>query len=408
MSSKPTILFMNRVYPPVRGATGRILRDLAQAFVGAGWDVTVISSGENAGEEIEGGVRIIRVKSSDRPRSSMAYMLIWVKMLIAALRLAPHNVLVTLSDPPIIIVAGRIIARVKKCSHINWCQDLYPDILPALDIKMPIFLMKWFRAHRIKAMKSCDKIIVVGRCMTKRLVLEGINAQKIAMIANWPNLELIDPQSSDNSGIAYRKHDEKTARPFEKQFKNNKCFQVLYAGNIGMAHPIDIVLDAAKLLEEQGSDIEFVFIGEGVRFDYIAQRRAQMCLDNLRLLPYQPAPHLRDVMEAGDIHLITLDKAVSGFMVPCKMYSALAVARPSIFVGPKSSEVAKVINDYGAGLVVDNNDAENLVAAILHFREDQDAWYKAHNGAIHAREAFTPNASIEAFIKHVSGVDRYS
>ncbi len=28
--SKPSVLFINRVYPPYRGATGRVLRDLAR------------------------------------------------------------------------------------------------------------------------------------------------------------------------------------------------------------------------------------------------------------------------------------------------------------------------------------------------------------------------------------------
>jgi NAD(P)-dependent dehydrogenase (short-subunit alcohol dehydrogenase family) len=45
----PSVLFMNRVYPPATGATGRVLRDLARAFAKAGWQVTVITCGPKSG-----------------------------------------------------------------------------------------------------------------------------------------------------------------------------------------------------------------------------------------------------------------------------------------------------------------------------------------------------------------------
>ncbi len=402
---------MNRVYPFSRGATGRLLCDLAEAFAQEGWHVTVISSGSKAGEERRNGVRIIRVKASDKPMGFLSYMLIWAKMFIIALQLKPRNVLVTLSDPPLLIVAGRIVAKFKKSHHVNWCQDLYPDIIPALGIKMPDFLMKMFRAMRINAMKSCDKIVVCGHCMKKHLETDGIDPQKIKVITNWADKELIDSCIADKFNkndtklkALGKKTNKEMVRPFEEQVKNEKRFQVLYAGNIGLAHPIDVILDAAKILQEQGSDVEFVFVGDGLRFDYIAQRRAEMCLDNIRLLPYQPASRLRAVMEGGDIHLITMSDAAKGMLVPCKTYAALAVARPCIFVGPKDSEVAKVINDFGAGLIVAQDDAENLVNAILYFRKSRDAWFEAHSGAKRAREVFTPKASIDEWIKVAGSV----
>lgn len=395
---RPTILFMNRVYPPVRGATGRVLQDLAMSFAREGWHVTVISSGEKAGEERQDGVRILRVKGAVRPRGTLAYLWIWVKMLFLALRLKGRHILVTMTDPPLLIVAGQIVAKLKKSRHINWCQDLYPDVMSALGFRMPEFLMRWFKRLRIKAMKRCDKVIVCGRCMVKHLTLEGIEAQKIAMVANWPDMELTDPEMVDVNGTPYQESDSDIVRPFEKQVKIEQRFRVLYAGNMGLAHPIDTILAAAEIFEEKGSDIEFVFVGDGARFDYIASVRSEKCLDNIRLLPFQPASNLRELMESGDVHLITMKEEAAGLLVPCKLYSALAVARPCVFVGPVQSEVAKVIQDFSTGLVVATDDVENLVNAIQHFRESGEAWFEAHRGAVRAREVFTPQKSIEAWM----------
>ncbi len=383
MSHNSSILFMNRVYPPVRGATGRLLSDLAAQYARDGWDVTVICSGSKAGMEHKDGVSIVRVKGKENPSSFLSYIFIWVRMLFQGLRLKPHDILVTLSDPPMIIVAGSLIAKLKKSRHVNWCHDLYPDIIPALGIKMPKFLLKNLRLIRIKAMKSCDKIIVCGRCMMKHITREGINAQKIKVVANWCNSELVSSNKKPN---------------------NSKKFRVLYAGNIGLAHPIDVVLDAAKILEERGSDIDFVFVGNGERFDYIANRRAQMCLDNVHLLPYQPLSSLCEVLESGDIHLSIMNEAALGLMVPSKTYSAFAVARPCIFIGPKNCEAAKIINDFGAGLIVDQGDVESLVNAVLYFRQSDDAWFDAHNGSLSAQVEFAPKICIAEWMDHVGGV----
>ena len=258
---RPTILFMNRVYPPVRGATGRVLQDLAVAFAREGWHVTIVSSGPKSGEERLNGVRILRVKGPERPEGTFSYLWVWIKMFLLALRLKGRHILVTMTDPPMLIVAGYMVAKFKRGRHIHWCQDLYPDVMPALDMHMPAFLMRWFKRLRIKAMKRCDKIIVCGRCMVKHLTREGLDTQRITMVANWPDMELTDPEMVAATGIPYQKLDSDIVRPFEKQVKTKQRFRVLYAGNMGRAHPIETILSAAEIFEERGSDIEFVFVG---------------------------------------------------------------------------------------------------------------------------------------------------
>ncbi len=396
---RPTILFMNRVYPPVSGATGRVLRDLAESFAREGWHVTVVSSGAEAGEERKNGVRIIRVKGPERPIGIMAYMLIWLKMFIIAMRLKRLDVLVSMSDPPLVVVAGSIVSRFKKSRHINWCHDLYPEIMPALGMKVPNALMDVFISLRRRAMKRCDNVIVNGRCMAKYLAVDDEGADNISMIPNWPDIELTDPERIVDGDEMCTPPDPKVSRPFDKLLKTDKKFRVLYAGNLGRAHPFETILDAAEILQNKQSDIEIVFVGGGFRYDDLVADRAKRTLDNIRLLPFQPASKLREIMESGDVHLVTLKDDAAGFMVPSKLYSGLAVARPCILIGPLESETAKVIRDFEAGFVVSEGDGESLAAAILTFREDGDAWFSAHHGAMQAREVFTPKDSIDAWME---------
>ena len=398
---RPTILFINRVYPPVRGATGRLLRDLARAFAREGWHVTIVTSGPVPGELRRDGIKIISVKGAEKPSSILSYAFIWLKMFIVAMRLQRRHVLVTLSDPPLLVYAGHLIAKFKKCRHINWCQDLYPEVMPAIGVNLPAFLMRFLTKLRRKAMNHCDRVIVSGRCMAKFLSEDGLDAQKIAFVPNWPDHELTDPEMIDSVIKIDEAQVPEIVRPFDQQLKTAQKFRVLYSGTLGRAHPVDTFMRAAKMLHEAESDIEFVFVGEGQKFDAIAAYRTTHNLDNIRLLPSQPIEQLREVLEGGDVHLITLADDAAGFVVPSKLYASLAVARPCIMVGPKTSETAKVIRDFNAGLIVRQGDAKNLVRAIMSFRENGEAWFSAHHGAVHAREAFMPHDSLEAWMDRV-------
>ncbi len=395
-------MFINRVYPPLRGATGRLLRDLARSFARQGWHVTVVTSGEEADESYEKGIHVIRVKGSPKPCGEKGYLWVWLKLFFAALKQEKRHVVVTLTDPPLLAVAGMMIARLKGCYHINWCQDLYPEILPVLGLKYSDFWVNTFTSLQRRAMNGSDKVIVNGRCMARYLTHEGgLDARKVAVVPNWPDMELIDPEAVENlkEDALEFPEDAQPPRPFDKQLKTRPRFRILYAGNIGLSHPLDSIIEAAQALEEEGSDIEFVFVGDGKGFDRLAQIRSDKGLDNIRFIPFQPIIQLREVMESGDVHLISMKEEAAGFMVPSKLYSALAVARPCIFIGPEHCECAKVIRDYGTGVVVPQGDVKTLLKAVKTFRDSGEAWFGAHNGALKAREIYTPYNSIDAWIE---------
>ena len=56
--NRPKIVLVNRVYPPVRGATGRLLRDLALNLKREGWHVTVVTTGDEASDQTNEVCRI--------------------------------------------------------------------------------------------------------------------------------------------------------------------------------------------------------------------------------------------------------------------------------------------------------------------------------------------------------------
>ncbi|HIF25629.1 MAG TPA: glycosyltransferase WbuB [Micavibrio sp.] len=409
-NKKPSVLFVNRVYPPYRGATGRVLRDLARGFAAKGWDVTVVTSAPEKRIDRDGTIKVIRTKASMKRRNSLDYMTVWVKLLATALMQPRHDLLVTMTDPPLLVVAGRVIASLKKSRHIHWCQDLFPDIVPALGFSMKDSRMSFYKKISRKAMKQCDKVVTVGRCMAKHLTHTGLEPNRVAVIPNWPDYELLPAPANDMRGRRRRPlrkiSKAEGARPFDELRRDGteRKFRVLYSGNLGRAHPIDTVLEAAAILGKEYPEIEFTFIGDGQNFERLAIERAKRRLENIRLLPFQPISKIRDIMTSGDLHLITMKHEASGMIVPSKLYSALAVGRPCILVGPEDSETAQVIKDFKAGRVVPQGDSHKLAAAIKEYRLSSDAWFAAHEGAVEAGQIFVPEQSIDAWIERAYNI----
>ena len=403
--SKPSILLINRVYPPVRGATGRLLRDLAHALEQSGWKVTILTTGEMAGTEANKSIKVRRIKASSKHKTTMRYLWIWARLLLAALRVNKHDVVLTLTDPPMMIIIGRMVKLFKGSKHVHWCQDLYPDLFKPLGVRLPGFLRSYLAGLSKKALNRCDQVIVIGRCMAQKLKDNGIEAEKIALIANWADFEVITP-SGDHKIEPLKIDVTGIAKKPEEMFRDDSPkFRILYAGNIGRTHPMRSVIEAAAILSEY-SEIEFVFIGNKHVHSILARERARRGLENIKFMPYQPIERLRDVMESGDVHLVTMRDEVQGMVVPCKFYSGLTVGRPTVFVGPDGAEIAQVIKDYNAGKTVPVKDARALADAIYNYRTNGEEWFQAQEGALRAAQAYHPNRSLHKWLDVLEQVRR--
>lgn len=404
--TKPSVLLINRVYPPARGASGRVLRDLAREMVRAGWQVTVLTTGNKTFSEKDGGITVFRVKAKANPKGFFSYARILTRLYFAAMRQPRHDLVVTLTDPPLLVTVGRRFAKKKRCAHMHWCHDLYPDLFPTIGVKMPDFIMKSLSRTARRSMNKTGRVIAVGRCMGKYLARTGVETSRISIIPNWPDQEIVDINRRARANDVRMKNNVANARPADQLIRDpSPRFRILYAGNIGRAHPMNTILEAAEVLSGH-PEIEFAFVGDGPNHDRLAAERARRGLQNVKLLPFQPASLLKDLMESGDLHLVSMRNDAAGLLVPCKVYSALAAARPVIYIGPDDTEVARIIKDYGCGAIVPQGDGHTLAQAIMYFRTEPNAWFDAHQGAEAAAQDCRPVKSILSIMKEAENTIR--
>jgi glycosyltransferase involved in cell wall biosynthesis len=62
---------------------------------------------------------------------------------------------------------------------------------------------------------------------------------------------------------------------------------------------------------------------------------------------------------------------MEGLIVPSKLFGIMAAARPGLFVGHPDSEIARVLTENNAGIVVREGDSKGLIKAIETLAEDR-------------------------------------
>jgi glycosyltransferase involved in cell wall biosynthesis len=142
-----------------------------------------------------------------------------------------------------------------------------------------------------------------------------------------------------------------------------------YSGNCGVGHDVSSVCDAMLALRDDDS-IRWVIVGGGLAWPRIEEFIRRHQIPNVILRPYQPRAHLGDLIALGDAHLVLVADGFEGLLIPSKFYGVMAAGRPTIYIGPEETEVARVIQEEECGFVIPNSDPSRLVAAIEKLRRD--------------------------------------
>lgn len=355
------VCFFNRSYWPDTGATGQLLTELAEDLVSRhGCHVTVVSGvPRNAvpsprSRETRNGVEIIRARGTTfNPRRFVGracnYVTYFCSALLAALRLPAQDVVVAMTDPPIIGLAGVAACR-RQTRFVFFCQDIFPEVATLLeDFNSPLVNRLLDRITRILITRA-DRIVALGDRMARRLVEEkGAERERVVVIHNWADVEAIVPSPRDNA--------------FSAAHGLTTRFVVLHAGNIGQGQNLDAVIAAAELLRDQPR-AQFLFIGDGTRREALLADVARRGLANVRFLGFQPRSELRWTYASADVCLVSLKPGLSGYIVPSKLYPILAAGRPFIGDVDADSEVAMIAEEFSCGVIVANGHAEELANAI--------------------------------------------
>jgi len=383
-------LLLNQFYPPDVAPTGKYLHDLAQSLVRRGHDVEVLCSrrsydGKNRfpRREILDGVEVTRLAATGFGRRGfdgkiLDYASFYAALIVALTFRRRPDLIFSLTTPPYIGLLGKLAAKRYGCEHAHWVMDLYPDVLFAHGMakRGGMFTRLLRRLTRFQ-FRGAKCVLALGPIMANRVAAYIESRFTFHVSRSTLNSQLSTlcwvPLWSDPKLTPWPEQEISPARKDRGWNGNDVVF--LYSGNMGLGHRFGEFLNAAKQLGVSGP--RWVFAGTGKRASEIEIFSKSNPDAGIKFMDYAPNGSLCAHLSAADVHLASLDSAWQGLIVPSKLQSSFAVARPVLYVGGRECETAAWIRESGGGWTVDEGDINGLIAAS---REALDAGERRKRG----------------------------
>lgn len=372
------VLLLNQAFHPDVVSTAQMAKDLADALAKRGHKVTAVASRSIYGQAgaVLASEEAISVEGAPFPiqarrvganlfgkRGTLArladFALFYLLAMVKVLTLAKPDVVIGFTTPPYIALVGVVCKWLRGSRAVHWVMDLYPDTPVACGMmRADSVLTRVLESVNRFLLRRSGVSVVLGRCMLKRVLDKGIAPAKVTMIPVWADLSGIEPV-------------EHAANPLRKEWAAADDFVVMYSGNFGIGHDAKAILGAMLRLKGE-TGIRFIFVGGGKRRAEVEAFVKEYSLPNVSWKEYQPREALANSLSAADVHLISLRDGAEGVMVPSKVFGIMAAGRASVFVGNASSEVALVLVEADAGVIVNPGNDEGLAKIILNLRANPE------------------------------------
>lgn len=271
-------------------------------------------------------------------------------------RLHDLDVFLVYSTPVTVGLGPTFQRYFSKVPIVTLIQDLWPDTLTSVGItgngrassavtSLAGLVSNWIY-------RRSDSLAVISPGMKHRLIQRGHPEGKIHVVPNWLPDEAVAPLNSDENSL----------RP---KNPGSRRLVLTYAGNLGEAQGVRVILEAANMLKER-EDIRFQIVGAGFLETELRSEVQQFGLSNVSFLGRRPNADIPTLISRSDAQLITLsDSELFAITTPSKVQYSLAFGRP--IIAAVRGDAERVLSNSGAALCGEPEDAVQLVRNIEKF-----------------------------------------
>lgn len=341
------------------------------------------------------GVTINRIPLLARGRGGWRLALNYLSFIVAGLLFAPwmlrkkqFDVIFVYAPSPILqAIPAIFLGWLKGCPVVLWVQDLWPESLSATG---------YVRNRTV--LKLVEQVVRFIYRHTDLLLVQS-TAFEAPVRALAPGTPIVYYPNSVNNAFMIPSAD--AVLPVEGL---GEGFSVMFAGNIGAAQAVGVIVEAASLLREH-ADINFVVLGDGSSREWMLTEVKARGLTNLHLPGRFPVETMPGFMQKASVLLVTLaDQTIFAATVPSKVQAYMAAGRP--IIASLNGEGARLIVEAGAGLASPAEDAKALVDAILRIYglSPDERKVLGDNGRRYYQEHFDHDHLVDQLIGHLQAV----
>jgi len=369
------ILFLSHYFPPEVNAPASRTYELCKRWVRRGHEVTVITSAPNAPDgvlypgyrnrlvqrEMVDGIEVVRVwtylaANKGTVRRMVNYVSYMVSASLCSLFVRRPDVVIATTPQLFCGWAGAFAHWTRRRPFILEVRDMWAESIFTLTSVKGGRLLRFAEWLEFKLYGLAPTIVTVGEGYKSRLAAGGVDPAKMVTITNGVDREFFAPREPD--------------RELADRWNLTGKFVCTYAGTIGLAHGLEVVLRAAELLRDKGrSDVVFLLVGEGARREELEAQARAMKLDNVIFAGKQPKGMMPRIHSISDCSLVHLRKApLYTSVLPSKIFEVAHMKRP-ILLGV-DGEAAKIIRESNCGICIEPENETQLVDAVQRLASD--------------------------------------
>lgn len=367
------VLVISQTFVPDAASVGQHMTDVAKELARRGFDVRVYTSERGYEDpsvryprreriEVEHGnaVDVHRVPFASFGKKHMLLRVLGTasfQLQVLWHELATPDVagIFFSTSPPLVGVTACIAKGLRRLPIAYWAMDLNPDQLIAMGkLKKASPVARFLETANRFILRHSSLVVALDHFMADRLLAHGDFRDKMLVMPPWSHSEAIDDIP-------------RTANPFITKHGLSGKLVIMYSGNHSPANPLATLLEAAVAFKNNDR-VRFVFVGGGLGKKEVEACIEQHGLTNMLSLPYQPLADLKYSLSAADVHVVSMGDGMAGIIHPCKIYGAMTVGRPILYLGPSPSHISDILDNHRCGWQVRHGDVEGMrsrIAAIL-------------------------------------------
>lgn len=384
------ILFFSHYFPPEVNAPATRTFEHCRRWVDAGHDVTVITCAPNCpngvvfdgyrnawrADEMVDGIQVVRVWTWLSPNSGFLrrianYLSFMVTATLCSLSLRNVDVIVGTSPQFFCGWAGVFCHWIRRRPFVLEVRDIWPESIVtvgAMKRSRLIRCLEWFERRMYGA---ASHIVTVGSGYKRQLMDRGVPDEKVSIV----------PNGVGDGALAVKSH----AGLLRKRWNGEGRFVCAYVGTVGLAHGLEVVLEAAQQLKDaERDDVVFWIVGDGAQRSVLEEEASARGLSNVVFAGLVDKETVNGVLAAADACLVHLRGAeLFGTVIPSKIFEIMAAGVP-IVMGVRG-ESRDIVLEARAGISMTPDDAESLLECVDEIAGDPAAYQQ---GAGYVRQHY--------------------
>ena len=266
------------------------------------------------------------------------------------------DVLFVDSPPLFLALTALVLARIRRIPWVMNVSDLWPDAVADSGLVRSEVLLSLAKRLEAFLYRTADFVGTVTEGICEILVKEKrVPRNKVLFLPIGVDIGLFRPGPVDTALL--------------EQYKLAGKSVFMYAGTLGHSYGLSLILKAADQLRDR-PDIAFIFLGDGPVREQLQRESAQLGLTSVTFVPPLPLTEMPRWWSICRGALVTLkNQPVHESARPSKSLPPMASGVPIVFSG--LGEMARIIKDGEAGLVVPAEQLEPFVEAIRRLADDK-------------------------------------